>query len=77
MLEGTMASEPMISGLVGTFLGTFTTGMWIRVGVLLLAAVVLLVGYILINKLRTKKAAAPEIAMPKESVAQETAVPEE
>lgn len=62
VLEGAMASEPMISGLIGTFLGAFTTGMWIRVGVMLLAAVVLLVGYILIKKLRMKKAAAQEIA---------------
>lgn len=60
MLETAMAAEPMLSGLVSTFIGAFTVGMWVRVGVILLSAVAILVGYILIKKTRMKQAAPQE-----------------
>lgn len=60
LLTDMVATEPMLSGLIGALLSAFTTGLWIRIGVMILSAVALLVAYILIKRTRAKKAAPQE-----------------
>lgn len=55
-----IADQPMIDGLIGSLLSSFTVGMVIRTVVMLTAAVGLLLAYIFIKKARAAKQAAPE-----------------
>ena len=53
---------PQIAGIIGSLLGDFTTGMFIRTAVMLVSGGALLTVYILIKKAKAKKLAAAEQA---------------
>ena len=67
ILQTAVAENPIVSLVVENLLTPFVPGVYLRTGIMLVSAVILLVAYILIKKSRTKKAqpvlaeeAAPE-----------------
>lgn len=75
LVEGLVADSPIAGLFVGKLLGSFTTGVYIRTGIMLVSAVALLVVYILIKKVLAKKAAVP-VAEPVVAVEEPAAITE-
>ena len=70
MLKESMADNAIVSGLVGSLMSAFTTGMIVRTVVMLVSGGVLLAGYIILKKHRAKKAQAEEMQLrqPQEAI---------